>query len=90
MDLLYRKRIKSNYGDIDPFTSEEFEDGPLVLKCICSIVYQLNYIIEAYICRAVGVSKFKQLIESNGRKYDFAEKRLQEILHLSISFRETY
>lgn len=83
MDLLYRKRIKSNYGDVDPFISEEFEDGPLVLECICNITYQINYIFEIYICRAMGPSKFEKLVRNNYSKYEFAEKRLQKVLDLS-------
>lgn len=85
MDLLYRKRIKSNYDNIDPFLSEEFEGGPLVLKCICNIVYQLNYAFETYICKAIGTDYFSEIVEANYKNYNFAYKRAQTILQINMT-----
>ena len=60
MDLLYRKRIKANYEDIDTFTYEGFK-GKDVLTNLNSIVSRLNLVNECYISKAIGLEKFSNM-----------------------------
>ena len=63
LDLLYRKRIKSNYGNIDLFTSEDL-DGVVVLRALTRIVDKLCLINEAYVYRAIGKEEYLSLKNS--------------------------
>lgn len=61
MDLLYRKRIKANYQDIDTFSSIHFK-GPEVLSNLGIIVNRLNLINEVYIAKAIGIGKYQEML----------------------------
>lgn len=61
MDLLYRKRIKANYQDIDTFSSIHFK-GHEVLSNLGIIVNRLNLINEAYIAKAIGIGKYQEML----------------------------
>jgi len=60
MDLLYRKRIKSNYMEIDVFTYEKLK-GKDILDSLCTIVDRLNLVNEAYILKAIGEKDFEYI-----------------------------
>lgn len=69
MDLLYRKRIKANYQDIDTFTYEGFK-GKEVLTNLNNIVNRLNFVNEAYISKAIGLPEFTNMCERHLEKVD--------------------
>lgn len=61
IDLLYRKRIKANYQDIDTFSSVHFK-GHEVLSNLGIIVNRINLINEAYIAKAIGISQYQEML----------------------------
>lgn len=61
LDLLYRKRIKANYLDIDTFSAINF-NGKEVLNNLSSIVNRLNMINEVYISKAIGIKNFENML----------------------------
>lgn len=61
IDLLYRKRIKANYQDIDTFNSTYF-DGENVLTSLCNIVNSINLVNEAYIARVINLSTYNDIL----------------------------
>lgn len=61
IDLLYRKRIKANYQDIDTFSSNEFK-GIAVLANLCNVVDRLNLVNESYIAKAIGINEYKAIL----------------------------
>ena len=61
MDLLYRKRIKANYHDIDTFSSNHFK-GIEVLESLTSIVSRINLINETYIAKAIGIENYEAML----------------------------
>lgn len=69
MDLLYRKRIKANYQDIDTFTYEGFK-GKEVLTNLNNIVNRLNLVNEAYIAKAIGLKEFINMSDRHLKKVD--------------------
>jgi hypothetical protein len=62
MDLLYRKRIKANYQDIETFSSNQFK-GLEVLANLSSVVGRLNLINEVYIAKAVGLTAYQSMLD---------------------------
>jgi hypothetical protein len=79
LSLLYRKRIKSNYRDIDTFLTDKIDAGKIVIDLI-HIVSSLNFTYEAYLYKALGKNKYSSLI--NDRKVedkDFLQKRFKVI-----------
>jgi hypothetical protein len=67
--LLYRKRIKANYRDIDTFLHEELDAEALSLDLL-NIVSTLNFVHEVFIAQAAGVDVIRTALESlpGGRK----------------------
>lgn len=63
LDLLYRKRIKANYKDIEIFTYNKLK-GEEILSDILIIINRLNLINETYIAKAIGESKYKNIFDS--------------------------
>jgi uncharacterized protein (UPF0332 family) len=61
MDLLYRKRIKANYQDIDTFSSTQFK-GLEVLTNLSAVVSRLNLINETYIAKAIGLDNYEIML----------------------------
>jgi hypothetical protein len=61
MDLLYRKRIKANYQDIDTFSTKQFK-GIEVLTNLSTVVNRLNLINETYIAKAVGLDNYELML----------------------------
>jgi hypothetical protein len=62
--LLYRKRIKGNYRDIDSFTVADF-DATAILNSLETIVKVVAFVHESFIVSALGWTYF----ESNANKY---------------------
>lgn len=67
MDLLYRKRIKANYQDIDTFSSTQFK-GLEVLTNISAVVSRLNLINETYIAKAIGIDNYEAMLNRHLKK----------------------
>jgi hypothetical protein len=67
MDLLYRKRIKANYQDIDTFSSSQFK-GIEVLTNLSSVVGRLNLINETYIAKAIGLDNYEAMLNRHLKK----------------------
>lgn len=64
MDLLYRKRIKANYQDIETFSSKYFK-GLEVLSNLSTIVSKLNLINETYVAKAIGIDKYENILSQH-------------------------
>lgn len=62
LDLLYRKRIKANYQDIETFSSIHFK-GLDVLNDLCAIVNRLNLVNETFTTKAIGIEKYKEILQ---------------------------
>lgn len=67
MDLLYRKRIKANYQDIDTFSSTQFK-GLEVLLNLSAVVSRLNLINETYIAKAIGINNYEAMLNRHLKK----------------------
>jgi hypothetical protein len=67
MHLLYRKRIKANYQDIDTFSSTQFK-GLEVLTNLSAVVSRLNLINETYIAKAVGPDNYEAMLNRHLKK----------------------
>lgn len=63
LHLLYRKRIKANYKDIDTFLSELI-DSEQICDDLAAIVWRVNSVLEFYISRYIGVKKLEKERES--------------------------
>lgn len=61
MDLLYRKRIKANYLDIETFNAKEFK-GEEVLGNLCIVINRLNLINEVYIAKAISLKEYENML----------------------------
>jgi hypothetical protein len=79
MNLLYRKRIKSNYKDIDTFIYKKIK-ALEINKSLIVIVNTMNLIHEAYLrkrltseCFANFINEFEKI---NDKKIDFLKNRL--------------
>lgn len=80
MDLLYRKRIKANYQDIDTFSSSQFK-GLDVLTNLSNVVSRLNLINETYIAKAIGVENYEAMLNRHLKKVnnDIVKTRFEVI-----------
>jgi len=61
--LLYRKRLKSNYKDIDTFTSSRI-DPTGIFKALTHIVHVVSLVHECYITAALGEAWFEDCMDS--------------------------
>ncbi len=61
LSLLYRKRIKANYRDIDTFLSPEI-DGAGIFRSLRQVVSTLNLVHEAFVAKQLGAAKFEQIL----------------------------
>lgn len=80
LHLLYRKRIKSNYKDINTFISGE-NQSKKIHESLINIVNKLNFINECYIYKTIGSKKFLEFYEEfiKQEKIPFLEERVQII-----------
>ena len=67
MDLLYRKRIKANYQDIDTFSSTQFK-GIEVLTNLSAVINRLNLVNETYIAKAIGFDNYEAMLNRHLKK----------------------
>jgi hypothetical protein len=58
LSLLYRKRIKANYQDIDTFLHPELDAGR-VFNALSRSVGAMNFVHEAFIARAIGIPLYE-------------------------------
>lgn len=81
MDILYRKRIKANYQDIDVFTYEKLKAND-VLASLCNIVDRINLINESYIAKAIGDKMFNEIVDKHLKKVanSILEKRRNTVI----------
>jgi hypothetical protein len=63
LSFLYRKRIKSNYQDIDSILSSELKAEDIFLR-VLRVVDCMHVIHEAYIARAIGGKAYEALLDS--------------------------
>lgn len=84
LDFLYRKRIKSNYGEIDSYISEDFAGGSQILICLRDIVYWLNFVNEVYTAKAIGWRAFESLYAQYDNHMDGCgiRRRIVHIQHI--------
>jgi hypothetical protein len=66
LNLLYRKRIKANYQEIDTLQSDVI-DSKTVISSLGRILCALNFVHEAFIAKAVGLEEYRKLV--NGTKH---------------------
>ena len=79
LSLLYRKRIKANYRDIDTFLSPKI-DGTGIFSSLQQIVNSLNLIHEAMIARMTGVDEFEKLqSDLSSKDFPSIRKRFEKI-----------
>ena len=80
LHLLYRKRIKSNYRDIDSFTYENLK-ADYIHKSLIGIVKTLNLIHEAYIYKIIGSKKYLDYYSEYTKRMElpFLDKRIEKL-----------
>ncbi|KAA9327335.1 hypothetical protein [Adhaeribacter soli] len=78
-DLLSRLRISSTHREIERFVEAEI-DFTLFHKSLLNIVSYLNGVHESYVAKALGLEKYKQLLEElpPHLKNSFVEARFRE------------
>lgn len=76
LSLLYRKRIKSNYRDIDTFLSEHL-DAATLFNSIVYVVNIINLIHETFIIKGIDRIRYQQML--NRIDYDFVRERYRII-----------
>lgn len=81
LDILYRKRIKANYHEVDVFTYEKLK-GKDVLENLCSVVDRVNLVNETYIAKAIGYDKYKVIVNDHLKRTPnlALEKRYEAVL----------
>lgn len=68
INLLYRKRIKSNYREIDTYLCEEL-DPNILYKNLIQITRTMNMVHESFILKAIGEKKYEKIIEKATKIY---------------------
>jgi len=83
IDLLYRKRIKANYQDIDTFSCTHFK-GIEVLSNLMTIVGKINLINECFISKAIGIKDFHEILKKHLRNVnnEIIKNRFETIKHI--------
>jgi hypothetical protein len=83
LSFLYRKRVKSNYHDIDSFLSSQIE-ADTIFASILSVVDCLHAVHEAYIIKAIGKKEYSTILDSlpSKKSTEQARKRLLDIEHI--------
>lgn len=79
LSLLYRKRIKSNYRDIDTYLSQHLVPEDLYNDLI-QVVGCCNFVHEAFVCKGLGSSYYDHCLQDvRGRGYGFLTGRAKRI-----------
>jgi hypothetical protein len=81
INLLYRKRIKGNYREIDTFLSESIKTKEII-ESLIKIVSHLNTIHEYHMLKLVGEDKFVFTIGSyfSDSENNFVRARMERYL----------
>ena len=84
LNLIYRLRIKANYLDIQTFINADL-DFKKFHESIGKVISYLNFVHEAYFCKAVGISEYEKIFQSFGGHVfdDKAKRRFVTIKKLS-------
>lgn len=77
LHLLYRKRIKANYQDIETFQYPGLESD-LILKDLIEIVSYMNFVHEYLIVKYIGLDKLNGYAQTfdNCKSIDWFQKRI--------------
>jgi hypothetical protein len=79
LSLLYRKRIKANYRDIDTFLSPQI-DGSGIFMALQQIVDSLSLIHEALIAKIIGIAKLEQIQSTvSAADFLFVRQRFEKV-----------
>lgn len=79
LSLLYRKRIKANYRDIDTFFSQKI-DASGIFRSLEQVVDSINFIHEAMIVKMIGLSEFETLLSNvSSTDFPFVYERREKI-----------
>lgn len=79
LSYLYRKRIKSNYEDVDSILSQHLNASE-VYDCLLLILRSFNLIHEGYIIQCIGFSSFDAIVSSEpGTITEHVKKRCAEL-----------
>lgn len=62
MNIMYRLRIKANYRDIQTFMDAEGLDYKMFHESLSSIVDYMNFVHEAYVCKAIGQDAYETIL----------------------------
>ena len=79
--LLYRNRIRANYGDIETYFSQDL-NVDCVFDSLVNVVNCLNLVHEAMMMRALGKKEFEPL-RPNAAEYSFVVDRCNAVASLS-------
>ncbi len=87
LDLLYRKRIKANYLDIDTFSSAHFR-GLEMSDCLSTIIDRFNFVNECYIAKAIGFGELKNMLDRHLKTVnnETVKNRLDKVQSILNSF----
>lgn len=61
LNIMYRLRIKANYHDVESFINADI-DFKIFHECLSNIIYYLNFVHEAYICKVVGKIEYEKIL----------------------------
>jgi uncharacterized protein (UPF0332 family) len=78
IDLIYRKRIKSNYDEIDTFHSDDI-DAMGIHKSLRKITSCLNFVHEVYVASIMGYNWLHGVYTSHPLEYGRLDKRMDFI-----------
>lgn len=65
LNLIYRLRIKANYLDIETFINANLDFEKFHEK-MGKVISYLNFVHEAYFCKAVGIQEYEKILNSFG------------------------
>ncbi|MEX0980486.1 MAG: hypothetical protein WD577_11935 [Bacteroidales bacterium] len=80
LNMLYRKRIKANYQDVETFNYEGIRSHQ-INKCLNNIVNNINLTHETMIYKAIGFEEYNEIYQAygKGKNIEFLDKRFQMI-----------
>jgi uncharacterized protein (UPF0332 family) len=80
LNLLYRKRIKANYQNVDTFNYEGLKTKE-INKCLVNIINRINLIHETMIYKAIGFNDFTKIYQAftKGKEVKYLDERFSNI-----------
>lgn len=77
LSLLYRKRLKANYRDIDTYLSPAI-DAPRLYRDVLQTVQATNFVHELFVTRALGNRALREVLPSGVEaRFSFLAARLE-------------